>query len=177
MVLMEYADLRPWVQLMGGDPQFADLQPLESADGGAALRLAGHGKELTRPLRIVEHAPDILGPRFVDEVRTDVILRHAIPGPSKDEWDDTACQRLADLLCNEPFRLDPVPALSEGEDRIGWMTRNQLLRCPLPCDPALGRRLASDILIGQLANGSWGGLPETACAILNLLALGAAPGR
>lgn len=172
---MEYADLRPWVQLMGGDPQSADLQPIESADGGAAMRLAGGGKELTRLLRIVEHPPDILGPRFIDEVRTDVILRHAIPGPSRDDWDETTCQRLADLLCDEPFRLDPVPAVSEGEDWIGWMTRNQLLRRPLPCDPALGRQLASDILAGQLANGSWGGLPETACAVLNLLALGTAP--
>jgi len=160
---------------MGRDLPLADLQPTESVDGGAALRLAGAGGEQTLPVTVVEHPADILGPRFLDEVRPDSILRHAIPGPSRDAWDHPSLQELANLLCGEPFSLDPVPALADGDDWVGWMTRSRLLASPLPTDHALGRRLAEDLLAAQLADGSWGGLPATASAILHLLALGKAP--
>jgi hypothetical protein len=172
---MRYADAESWASLMGRDLERAHLQPIEPVDGGAAVRIGGRGEERTLPLVIQEHRPDVLGPRFVDELRDDLVLRHAIPGLSREGWDTGQIRQLERLLCSEPFRVDPVAAIADGDDWVAWMTRNRVLECPGPDDEALRAKLADGILGRQRLDGSWGGVPATAFGILNLLALGEGP--
>jgi hypothetical protein len=174
---MMYSDPKLWASLMGCHLEKADLQPLEPVDDGAAVRIGGKGREQTLPLTIEEHPPDILGPRFVDELRADRVVRHAIPGLSRDEWDAGRVGELERLLCSEPFRVDPIPAIVDGDDWVAWMTRNRVLAYPAPDDDVLRTRLAVKILGRQHLDGSWGALPATAFAILNLLALGIEPSQ
>jgi len=157
---------------MGRDLDRADLQPIEPLDNGAAVRVGGNGEEHKLPLRVEEHSPDILGPRFVDELLSGRVVRHAVPGPAHEEWGPGLIRQLEDLLCAEPFRIDAVRAIAEGDDWVGWMARNRVLGRPSPGGEALRARLVEEILGRQQADASWGGLPATAFAILNLLALG-----
>ena len=169
---MIYADPKSWASLMGCDLEKADLQSLEPLDDGARIRVGGNGEERTLPLVIEEHPADILGPRFVDELQGDCVVRHAIPGLSRDEWDAEGIRELERLLCAQPFRMDPVAAIADGHDWVGWMTRNRVLEHPAPDDETLRTRLIDTILGRQSPDGSWGAVPATAFAILNLLALG-----
>ncbi len=157
---------------MGCDLKKADIQPLEPVDDGAAVRIGGKGEERTLSLTILEHPVDVLGPRFVDELRADRVVRHAIPGLSRDAWDAGRIRELEHLLCSEPFRVDPIAAIADGEDWVAWMTRNRVLERPAPSDAALRTKLVNRILGGQHSDGSWGAVPATAFAILNLLTLG-----
>ena len=169
---MRYADPEVWASLMGRDLKQTDLQPSEPVDDGAAVRIKGDGEERTLPLVIEEHAADILGPRFVDELRSDRVVRHAIPGLSRDGWDARNIGEFKRLMCSEHLRLDPVADIAEGDDWVAWMTRNRVLQHPAPDDEALRARFVHGILDRQKPDGSWGAVPATAFAILNLLALG-----
>ena len=129
---MRYTDPKSWASLMGCDLAKSDLQPLEPMDDGAAVRIGGNGEDRTLPLAIEEHSADILGPRFVDELRADCVVRHSIPGPPRDGWDAGRIHRLEHLLCSEPFRVDPISAIGECDDWVAWMTRNRVLDRPAP---------------------------------------------
>ena len=124
------------------------------------------------PLRLQEHPPDPLGPRFVDELREDCVVRHGIPGLPRDGWTREALSDLEEILCSEPFRVDPVSVIAEGEDWVGWMTRNDILKKPASGDEQLRERLAEDIYRKQEMDGSWDHVTATAHALLNLLELG-----
>ena len=148
---------------------------LGAGDAHGAIVVGGHGAVRILPVRVREHAPDVLGPRFVDDVRDDCIVRHAVPGPPHDGWTDDALAELEGLVCGEPFRTDPVAILAEGDDWVAWMTRNRVLALPAPDDQTLHQRLVGDVLQGQQPDGSWGAVPATAYAVLRLLALGVPP--
>jgi len=160
---------------MGRDLEASELQSLAPEEGGDAIRIGGDGQERTLPLRLEEHPPDVLGPRFIDELRDDCVVRHAIPGPARDAWTPDALSGLAGLLCAEPFRIDPVSAIADGDDWVAWMTRNRVLNRPVRGDDQVRTGLVEAILSGQQPDGSWGAVPATAYALLNLLALGENP--
>ena len=166
---------RTWAPLMGCELEKADAQPLGTVDGGAAVRVGSDGEERTLPIVVKEYPADVLGPRFVDELLPDRVVRHAVPGPARDEWTVERLAELEGLLCGEPFRIDPVAALCEGDDWVGWMTRNRILACPASRDGSLRERLLGQILSRREEDGSWGGVPATAFAVLNLLTLGVEP--
>jgi len=65
--------------------------------------------------------------------------------------------------------------LAEGTDWVAWMTRNSILQQPDPDDEKLQSDFVDSILGDQQCDGSWGAVPATAYAVLNLLALGEAP--
>jgi hypothetical protein len=147
-----------------------------SSSGAAGLALVRRGGEGTvLPVLVREHAPDLLGPRIVDEVRDADIVRHAIPGPSREGWTAKALRQLEEILCAEPFDMDPVPAIGEGNDWVAWMTRNRILGRPAPGDDHVSDGLIAEIASQQCDDGSWGAVPATAYAMLGVLALGAAP--
>lgn len=172
---MEPAAARFWAPLMGCDLEKAEAQPLKPVDGGAAIRIGGDGEERTLPIEVEVHPVDALGPRFVDELLPDRVVRHAIPGPARDGWTPERLRELEDLLCREPFRLDPVAALREGDGWVGWMTRDRILGRPAPDDGQVQQQLIGEVMAGREEDGSWGGVPATAFAVLNLLTLGVAP--
>ncbi|MGD2175251.1 MAG: hypothetical protein PVJ27_07595 [Candidatus Brocadiaceae bacterium] len=161
-----------WNGLMGKRLQPAEVQPLEVVDNGDALRVGSEEDAQVLPIRVVEHPPDVLGPRFLDELQGDCIVRHAIPGPTRDEWAGECLEELAGMACSAPWRIDPVDVLAQGDDWVGWMTRNRILASPRQDDPDRRPRFVADIADGQQEDGSWGGVPATAYAVLNLLALG-----
>ena len=136
---MRYTDPRQWASLMGRDLEKADLQPIAPMNDGADLRIGGQEDDRTLTLVIQEHLPDVLGPRFLDELRGDLVVRHAIPGPARNEWTADRIRELEGLLCAQPFRLDPVAAIADGDSWVGWMTRNRVLRRPVPGDEAVRR--------------------------------------
>ena len=147
-----------------------------SPPGASGAMLVGRkGEAAIVPLYIQEHAPDLLGPRFIDEWRGDRVVRHAIPGPPRDAWTPDALRDLEDLLCAEPFPVDPLPILAKGEDWIGWMTRNRIVGRPGTGDDRLRADLAGAVYGEQGADGSWRSVVDTGYAILRLLALGESP--
>ena len=172
---MRFADARSWAPLMGQELTKAGLQPIGPIENGAGVRIGGNGEERTLPLEVEEHPADILGPRFVDELHADRVVRHAIPGLSRDEWSGERIGELVGLLCSKPFRIDPVKAVAEGSDWVGWMVRDRILEKPSPGDDAIRTELVGALLARQQSDGSWGGVPATAFTILNLLALGEEP--
>ena len=141
-----------------------------SSTGAILIGREGEGRIL--PVTVQEHPPDVLGPRFIDQLDENCIVRHAIPGLPGDGWTSETLQELEELLCSEQFRVDPRSALAEGGDWVGWMTRNRILKHPAPGDDELSARFVNEIFCGQQADGSWGGVPATGYAILRLLALG-----
>jgi len=145
------------------------VSPLGAA---SALLISGKGEARILPVRVQEHPPDLLGPRFIDELRENCVVRHAVPGLSRDGWTPEALHDLEEMLCSEPFRVDPVSVISEGKDWVGWMTRNGLLEQPASGDNRLRESLVEEIFSDQKADGSWGTVPATAYAILRLLKLG-----
>ena len=174
-------DPKQWADLMGQGLERAELQPLRPVDdvpsipgAAGAIAVGREGQERVLPVRVAEHPADVLGPRFIDELRDDCVVRHAIPGPPHDGWTPERLGELETLLCSQPFGVDPVAAIADGDDWVAWMTRNDILQQPAPDDPPLHSRLTCDLLPGQWSNGSWGSVPATAYRILNLLALGTA---
>ena len=89
--------------------------------------VAGSGRGRLLPVKVQEHSPDVLGPRFIDELKDKCIVRHAVPGLPVHDWSDEAVAELMSLLCAEPFAADPVEALADGRDWVAWMTRNRIL--------------------------------------------------
>ena len=130
------------------------------------------------PISVEEHPPDVLGPRMIDEVRTDAaaIVRHLVRGFDYGDWTAARVQELEDLICSEPFAHDPVPRLVAEDDWIAWQTRNHLLGQPGPRDEALRQRLVDEVFTGQRDDGSWdGSVVTTAYSILRALSLDVAP--
>jgi hypothetical protein len=144
-----------------------------SRNGGTCVIVGSReGQAEIMPVRVEEHGPDVLGPRFVDELSAQGVLRHATPGLPRQGWTPKALGELEGLLCSEPFCTDPVAVVAKGDDWVGWMTRNRLLEEPGPGDEELRERLVREVLYGREADGTWGAVPATAYAILRLLALG-----
>ena len=130
------------------------------------------------PIRVEEHPPDVLGPRMIDEVRTDdgAIVRHLVRGFEYEDWTAERVQELEDLICSEPFGHDPLPGLVAEDDWIGWQTRNHVLQRPGPADDQLRQRLVDEVFAGQTDNGSWdGSVVTTAYGILRALSIDLAP--
>jgi len=148
------------------------VRTISPPDAASDLLISGRDDARILPVKVQEHAPDLLGPRFIDELRENCVVRHAVPGLSRDRWTPEALHDLEDMLCSEPFRLDPVSAISQGSDWVGWMTRNRILKQPAPGDNRLRESLVEEIFSDQKADGSWGTVPATAYAILRLLELG-----
>ena len=169
---MAATDANRWAALMGQEFERSEIQPLEPAANGAALRIGGNGQTRTLPLRVEKHPPDVLGPRFIDELGEDCVIRHAIPGLPRGGWTEETLCELREMLCAEPFRTDPVAAIADGDDWVGWMTRSRILQQPLVGDDELRRSFAERIYSDQTADGSWAGVPGTAYAILRLLDIG-----
>lgn len=145
---------------------------LSQSDADGAILVGKQGEADILPIFVREYPPDPLGPRFIDELLSDRIIRHAIPGPPRDGWTAKMLHELVEKVCSEPFRIDPVTAIAQGDNWVGWMTRNHLLEQPVPDDDGLKADMASGILRGQRSDGSWGTVSATAYAILRLLALG-----
>lgn len=143
--------------------------------GAATILVGGGGEARLLPVKVQEHPADVLGPRFIDELRDNCIVRHAVPGLTVHDWDGESVGELASLLCAEPFEADPVEALANGDDWVAWMTRNCILARPEPEDGELQERLIGEVLEGRRDDGSWGSVADTAYGILNLLALGTPP--
>jgi len=59
---------------------------LSSSGTAGSILIGGKEKAVILPVIVQEHPPDVLGPRFIDELREDCIVRHAIPGPPWDGW-------------------------------------------------------------------------------------------
>lgn len=152
---------------------------VDGVEGGRrpmpAVLVGGDGEARIVPIHVQEHAPDLLGPRFVDEFRGDGVVRHAIPGPCRDDWTREALGELEELLCPKPFKVDPVRSLAQGDDWVAWMTRNRIVRQPAAGDDRLRNALIRKVLRDQQADGSWGAVPATAYAMLRLLDLGKRP--
>jgi len=130
-------------------------------------------------IRVEEHGPDVLGPRIIDEVQASpdasappAVVRHVVLGFEYDAW---TCERLAeleDLLCAEPFAHDPLAAIAEGDDWVGWKTRSEILRQPADGDEELRGRLAGEVFANQAGDGSWDHSPlKTAYIILRARSL------
>lgn len=81
-----------------------------------AVIIDGKGEAKIFPLKLREHPPDPFGPRFVDELQEDCVVRHGIPGLPRDGWTREALSDLEEMLCSEPFRVDPVSVIAKGED-------------------------------------------------------------
>ncbi|MFC1718535.1 hypothetical protein ACFL6S_33070 [Candidatus Poribacteria bacterium] len=145
---------------------------LSQPDADGAILVGRQGEAFMLPVFVKEHPPDPLGPRFIDELLPNRIIRHAIPGPARGEWTTEALHDLVEMICSEPFSVDPIPAIAQGDDWVGWMTRNRLLEQPVPEDDSFRADIVSGILQGQKGDGSWDTVPATAYAILRFLALG-----
>ncbi len=145
---------------------------LGPAGAAGAILVVEEARARLLPVRVVEHADDVLGPRFLDDVRDGEIVRHVVPAPPRAGWTAGRLDELEALLCSQPFRIDPLSPLAEGDDWVAWMTRNRLLRRPGPDDDALRRRFVAGLHAGRQSDGSWGAVPSTAYAVLRLLALG-----
>ncbi len=145
---------------------------LSQPDASGAILLVRQDEAVILPVFVQEYTPDPLGPRFIDELLPNCIVRHAIPGPACDGWTAEGLHDLVEMVCSEPFRIDPIPAIAQGDDWVGWMTRNHLLEQPAPEDDNLRADMVSGILQGQKNDGSWGLVSATAYAILRLLVLG-----
>ena len=141
-------------------------------NGSPTVLVAVNGAARLLPVRVQEHSPDVLGPRFIDELHDNCVVRHAVPGLSVHDWTTGSVAQLHSLLCSEPLRADPLAALATGNDWVAWMTRNRILDKPVRGDKALRDRLISEVLEGHNEDGSWGAVADTAYGILNLLALG-----
>ena len=157
------------VRLPASEQVAAAMHPPGAA--GAVL-VGGDGQARVLPVRVVEHAPDVLGPRLLDELRDGEIARHVIPGPTRDGWGSETLGELTELTCSQPFGLDPLAAIADGDDWVGWMARNRLLGEAGPHDAALRAGLVGEIHDQQQGDGSWASVTATAYAILRLLALG-----
>jgi hypothetical protein len=96
-----------------------------------AMLIGRKGEATILPVFVQEYPPDPLGPRFIDELLSGCIIRHAIPGPACDEWTAETLGDLVEMTCSEPFSVDPIKAISQGDDWVGWMTRNRLLGQPV----------------------------------------------
>lgn len=153
----------------------AVAKALSPPDASGAVLVGRKGEAAIVPLYIQEHAPDVLGPRFVDEWHGDRVVRHAVPGLSRDAWTSDALCGLEDLLCDGPFPVDPVPILAKGYDWVAWMTRNHIIGRPGSGDDRLQADLAGAIYCEQQTDGSWRTVVDTGYAILQLLALGESP--
>jgi hypothetical protein len=169
---MAAIDARHWAALMGLDLKRSLIQPVEASPDGGALHIGDGGETRTVSLRVEEHQPDPLGPRFIDELHGDSVVRHAVPGPTRSAWTEQVLRELEGMVCAEPFPVDPVPPIAEGDDWVAWMTRNHILHDPRAGDDKLRASFADRIYSDQRADGSWFGLPRTAHAILRLLAIG-----
>ena len=128
------------------------------------------------PLRVQEHAPDVLGPRLIDEVADGAVIRHVVKGYAYEEWTAERLAELEALVCAEPFARDPLGETAVGDDWIAWKTRNELLGEPAPGDDALRQRLEADIFAAQGENGSWDGhVVATAYGTLRALSVDVPP--
>ncbi len=156
-----------------GSEEFANAVP--PPDAAAILLVGTEGEGSILPVVVEEHPPDVLGPRFIDELRYNYIVRHAIPGLPRDGWTPEVLRELEDMLCSEPFHTDPASIIAQGNDWVGWMTRNRILNQPDPDDGRFRESMAADIYRNQKGDGSWEVIPTTAYAILRLLALGESP--
>ena len=142
------------------------------AETSGAVLVGTKGEGRIFPIIVREHGPDVLGPRFIDELCEDRVIRHAVPGLPRDGWTPEALGELETLLCAEPFRVDPVAAIAGGSDWVGWMTRNRVLGRSSSRDSALRESFIRKIFCLQKADGSWGSVPATGYATLGLLSLG-----
>lgn len=122
-----------------------------------------------RPIRIVEHAPDILRPRLFDELvpasggQAASLTRHVITGYGYDEWTADKLDDYREQLCRPCLRCDPVAPLAEGDDWVGWRTRREITGAMLPGDQDLRGRLEEDAFDGQGTDGSWQGALVPTC--------------
>ena len=159
-------------------PVSAEIAGALSPPGAVTAVLIGQEEEAKiLPVMVQEYAPDPLGPRFIDELRGSCVVRHAVPGLPRDGWTPEALCELEEMLCSEPFRVDPVSAIAQGNDWVGWMTRNRVLKQPAQQDEELRDDLAAEVFDEQKDDGSWGSVPATAYAILWLLTLGEQAGN
>ena len=131
-----------------------------------------------RPVRVQEHAADLLGPRIVDELEPAAnggpatAVRHVVRGFSYEEFTPERVAELQALVVPEPLAHDPVRALADGDDWIAWKTRAEILGSPEPGDGVLRQRLEHEILAGQAEDGSWDGhVVKTAYGILRALSV------
>ena len=145
---------------------------VSSGDGAVLVGPTAQAEGRVLPVKLRVHPADVLGPRFVDELRADVVIRHAIPGRSVYDWTGDALSELERMLCAEPFRADPIAALVDGDDWARWMTRNRVLGRPGRGDAERHHVLVADVLRDRQPDGSWGTVADTGYAVLNLLALG-----
>jgi hypothetical protein len=135
------------------------------------------------PIRVQEHAPDILGPRIIDELRHSpdatrpgALVRHIVKGLAYEEWTDGRLAELANLVCAKPFRHDPLRELADGEDWIAWKTRNGVLGQPAAADERLRQHLVEEVFTEQTENGSWAdSVVKTAYGILRALSVHVPP--
>jgi hypothetical protein len=152
-------------RLPAGEPLIAML-----VDGPEDLELV--------PIRVVEHEPDLLGPRILDEFHpaeslTQGIVRHVVTGPQYEQWTTERLGELERLLCATPFRCDPLQETAAGDDWVGCKTRREVLGRPAAGDAALQASLVESVFADQQDGGSWGdGVLETAYGVLRALALG-----
>jgi hypothetical protein len=133
------------------------------------------------PIRVEEHPADVLGPRVIDEVRrgrgnAPELVRHLVRGYRFEEWTPERLRDFEDLVGAFPLPRDPISTLAEGDDWVGWKTRNQILREPASGDDGLRRKLEDHFLEGQRGDGSWEDSPvRTAYAVLHALSVGVPP--
>ncbi|MFQ6130407.1 MAG: hypothetical protein ACE5R4_00060 [Armatimonadota bacterium] len=135
---------------------------------------------LLLPIRVEEHAPDVLGPRIIDELRPGsgragpgAIVRHIVKGFGYDGWTSDRLRELKDLVCAEPLDYDPLRELESADDWIAWKTRNEILRRPAPGDDVLRQKLMAEVFARQSGNGSWDDcVVATAYGILRALSIG-----
>ena len=155
----------------------SDAQSLLPDTDPALGLLMKVGEELELlPIRVEEHAPDMLGPRLIDEVREGEVVRHVVKGFGLDEWTAERVAEMAELVGAEPFAHDPLAPLAEGDDWIAWKTRKEILGRPAPDDDALRQRLEADVFAGQADDGSWDGhVVKTAYGILQALSVDVPP--
>jgi len=152
-------------------PEALDLLP--DGDSGRGMLVGDGGGAELMLVRVEEHPPDLMGPRFIDELQDSAdgthigtIVRHFVRGLELEELTAERVQELEDAVCSAPFRLDPVPSLAR-DDWVGWQTRNRILRQPGAGDDAPRESLAEGILAGQNDDGSWSGsVVQTAYVML-----------
>lgn len=166
---------------------------ISSGSSNTAVLINRKGEGIILPVIVQEYPPDVLGPRFIDELREDKVIRHAIPGLSRDSWTEETLFELENSICREPFalsrgvetlqskkttfRIDPISIIAQGNDWVGWMTRNKIICQPATGDKRLGDNLIAEIYEGQKEDGSWETVSATGYAILRLLELGENPSK
>lgn len=169
-------DVQDGVTFRSGKPVRLPISPrvvqaFTRPDAAGALLVNREDRGVVLPVYVRAYSPDVLGPRFVDEMHEDHIVRHAVPGLSDEAWTPEALRELEHLLCSKPFHTDPISAIAQGDDWVAWMTRNRLVERPAQGDGDTRSRLIGAILDAQQADGSWSAISPTAYAILRLLAL------